>query len=182
MLCTGVFGSSAFPVTAKPQMETFQLEQGTYCKYSRMIKGTGHGAKTTPASSSGKVQNSTNAVLVKSGDKMEQIRAQKIAPPFHTVFQKPGESDRYQLQGWGPERGDQWAVGKAFADTFGKQCRSADSGFTPNVCFAGQQCNPDAPSNKLWRKGAPLEADDRPKGPYAQTLVEDRPFNGNIKK
>jgi hypothetical protein len=178
----GVFGSSAFPVTAKPKMDTFQLDEGEYCKYPRMINGTGHGAKTTPASSSGKVLCSTNAGLVQRGDQMEQLTSQKLSPAFHTVFQTPGNSNKYQLQGWGPERGDQWAIGKAFADTFGKQSRSADSGLTPNVSFAGQQCNPEAPSNKLWRTGAPLEADDRPKGPYAQTLVQDRPFNGNVKK
>jgi len=31
----------------------------------------------------------------------------------------------YVYSNTGPERGDQWAIGKALADTYGKQCRSA---------------------------------------------------------
>jgi len=39
--------------------------------------------------------------------------------------QDAGDRKKYQLQNWGPEHGDQWAIGKAFADTYRKQCRSA---------------------------------------------------------
>lgn len=41
---------------------------------------------------------------------------------------------------------------------------SAEAGITPNVSMAG---------------GLQAERDDARKGPYADTIVEDRPFNGH---
>ena len=108
-----VFGSTQYPTKFKPEMEmqcqSIEIKPGksveySYSKYTRPTQGKG-----SKLSSAGKA---TGALVNHQPD--TRFQTAKIA-----------EGRSFELKNWGPDPGDQWALGKAFADSYGKQARSA---------------------------------------------------------
>jgi hypothetical protein len=116
-----VFGSTQYPTKFKPEMEmqcqSIEIKPGksveySYSKYTRPTPGKG-----SKLSSAGKA---TGAIMNRQPD--TRFQTAKIA-----------EGRSFELKNWGPDPGDQWALGKAFADSYGKQARSAGTCMRANM-------------------------------------------------
>lgn len=90
---------------------------------------------------------------------------------FHSVI--PADDERqYELDRWGIEPEDQWAVGKAFHDTIKTQMYSADPGMTPNITLVGGS-SAFGYAQSVREAARPISQRDT-----AKPVVQDRPFNG----
>jgi hypothetical protein len=116
-----VFGSTQYPTKFKPEMEmqcqSIEIKPGksveySYSKYTRPTSGKG-----SKLSSAGKAMG---AIINHQPD--TRFQTAKIA-----------EGRSFELKNWGPDPGDQWALGKAFADSYGKQARSAGTCMRANT-------------------------------------------------